>query len=151
MDTATHASLPPEAQLNVELLESSFKLVVPRAPEFVDAFYAKLFQLYPETQQFFTSTDMTQQRNKLIAALVLVIENLRHPQSLIPALSALGQKHQSYNIGPAHYPMVGSALLQTFSEFLGDRWNAEVEEAWTQAYGVITQAMLSGYSAPHAP
>jgi hypothetical protein len=51
MDTATHPSSSPEAPLNVELLESSFKLVAPRAPEFDDAVYAKPFQLYSAAEQ----------------------------------------------------------------------------------------------------
>jgi nitric oxide dioxygenase len=137
--------------LNVELLEASFRILAPRADEFVGAFYENLFASYPETQRFFTNTDMAEQRKKLVSALVLVIENLRNPEALTGALSALGRKHQGYGIGPTYYPMVGDALLKTMSAFLADRWSFEIEHAWTEAYGVITQAMLNGYAAPHAP
>ncbi len=68
--------------LKVELLESSFKMLAPRAHEFVGAFYDHLFASYPETQRIFTNTDMAEQRNKLVSALVLVIENLRNPEAL---------------------------------------------------------------------
>jgi hemoglobin-like flavoprotein len=126
-------------------------MLAPRAHEFVGAFYDNLFVSYPETQRFFTNTDMAEQRNKLVSALVLVIENLRNPEALKGVLSALGKKHQSYGIGPTYYPMVGDALLKTMSAFLADRWSLEIEQAWTEAYGIITQAMLNGYTAPHAP
>jgi nitric oxide dioxygenase len=144
-------SAPVDSSLDIELLQRSFNLIAPRAEDFVEAFYAKLFELYPETIGFFAATDMAQQRKKLVSALILVMENLRSPRALGPALTALGRKHQSYNITPAHYPMVGDALLKTFGVFLGEAWKPEIEKAWTQAYGVITRAMLSGYSAPHAP
>jgi nitric oxide dioxygenase len=145
------ASAPPEPGPDIALLESSFKMIAPCAEEFVDAFYAKLFELYPQTRSLFAATDMTLQRNKLISALVFVMENLRHPQVLSSALTELGRKHQSYQVSAEHYPMVGDALLKTFSAFLGDAWKPEIANAWVQAYGMITRAMLSGYSAPHAP
>jgi len=151
MTNADSSAVPAGARLDVELLEESFQLVAPRAQEFVGAFYAKLFELYPETRRFFARTDMALQQAKLVSALVFVIENLRKPESLIEPLRVLGQKHEAYQIKPAHYSMVGDALLKTFSVYLGAAWNPEVEMAWARAYGVITQAMLSGYLAPHAP
>lgn len=141
----------PSIGLKADLLESSFAMLAPRAQEFVGAFYERLFQSYPETQHFFSQSDMTEQRKKLLSALILVIENLRHPEMLTGALGALGRKHQSYGIGPGYYPMVGDALLKTMSAFLDDRWTPEIEQAWNQAYEVIAQAMLNGYVAPDAP
>ncbi len=38
--------------LNVELLESSFKMLAPRTQEFVGAFYERLFTAYPEIRRF---------------------------------------------------------------------------------------------------
>lgn len=148
---ADNAANAGSGGLNVELLESSFKLLAPRGHEFVGAFYENLFASYPETQRFFTKTDMAEQRKKLVSALVLVIENLRNPAALTGALSALGRKHQGYGIGPTYYPMVGDALLKTMSSFLAEHWTPEIQQAWTEAYGVLTQAMLNGYAAPHAP
>jgi hemoglobin-like flavoprotein len=140
-----------DISLDIPLLESSFRAIAPRADEFVDAFYARLFELYPQTRDFFAATDMALQRKKLIAALVLVMENLRAPETLRPALLGLGQKHQSHNIDAAHYPMVGDALLKTFSAFLGPAWTPALENAWVDAFAMITQTMLSGYAAPDAP
>jgi hypothetical protein len=51
MDTATHPNSSPEISLNVELLESSLKRAARRAPEFVDAIFAELFQLDPGAEQ----------------------------------------------------------------------------------------------------
>ena len=88
------ASEPQDSNgLQVELLETSFALVAPRGEELVSAFYEKLFSKHPEVMPFFENTDMSEQKKKLLQALVLVVNNLRKPEVLGPALKQLGQLH----------------------------------------------------------
>ena len=42
-----------------------------------------------------------------------------------------------------HYPVVGSALLWTLEQGLGEAWTAEVAAAWTAAYGTLSGYMIS--------
>jgi hemoglobin-like flavoprotein len=65
--------------LQIELLETSFQAIAPRGEAFVTAFYERLFTNYPQTRAFFASTNMKEQRKKLLGALILVIQNLRKP------------------------------------------------------------------------
>ena len=130
--------------LQVELLESSFDRVKPKADEFVSSFYNNLFTANPEARPLFTSTDMEAQKKKLLASLVLVVENLRNPDVLSDTLKGLGARHVQYGALPEHYPLVGNALLTTFEQYLEDGWTPEVKQAWVDAYGAITELMLSG-------
>ncbi|MGR3277154.1 globin family protein [Acaryochloris marina NIES-2412] len=130
--------------LQVELLESSFEKVKPQANEFVSSFYHNLFTDYPAAQPLFEGTDMEKQGGKLLQSLVLVIENLRKPDALSNALKGLGARHVKYGALPEHYPLVGSTLLKTFEQYLGDAWTEEVQSAWVDAYGAITTIMLDG-------
>ena len=130
--------------LNVELLESSFEKIKPRGPEFASSFYETLFENAPEAKPLFASTDLGEQQKKLLASLVLVVENLRKGDVLGSALRGLGARHVQYGALPEHYPIVGGALLQTFEKFLGDDWTPEVKQAWVDAYGAITEIMLDG-------
>ena len=82
--------------LNVELLEQSFERIKPRAEEFVASFYENLFAAHPEVKPMFAETNMAKQRKHLLAALVLVVENLRKPEVLGDALKSLGAKHVGY-------------------------------------------------------
>lgn len=66
--------------LEIELLEKSFAAVAPRAGELVDAFYRNLFADFPEVRQLFKSADIKTQKQKLLAALKLVVANLRRPE-----------------------------------------------------------------------
>ncbi|MBE9041545.1 flavohemoprotein [Oscillatoriales cyanobacterium LEGE 11467] len=130
--------------LNVELLESSFEKIKPRAGEFGASFYENLFRMYPEAKPLFATTDLAEQQKKLIASLVLVVENLRKPDALESPLKGLGARHVQYGALPEHYPLVGNAILTTFEQYLGNDWTADVKQAWVEAYGAITEIMLSG-------
>ena len=136
--------------LQIELLETSFQAIAPRGEAFVTAFYERLFTRFPQTRAFFASTDMKEQRKRLLGALALVIQNLRKPEVLTSALKGLGQRHVKYGVRPEHYPIVGAVLLETFADFLGERWTQEYHDAWAQAYEAVSSIMLEGASVPAA-
>ena len=133
-----------ESGLQVELLEESFEAIKPQANEFVSSFYDNLFTANPEAKPLFATTNMEEQKKKLLGSLVLVVENLRNPDTLDSALRGLGARHVKYGALPEHYPLVGGALLATFQQYLGDKWTPNVRQAWVDAYGAISEIMLDG-------
>jgi hemoglobin-like flavoprotein len=132
--------------LQVDALEQSFATVAPHGDKLTQVFYRRLFDDFPEVRQLFANTTMSEQEKKLLASLKLVIENLRRPEVLAPALEQLGKRHVGYGAQAAHYPAVGSTLLKSLAEVAGDQWTNELEQAWTEAYGVISQIMLTSAS-----
>lgn len=140
----TEAPPAEEGGLKVELLEQSFELVKPNADEFVASFYDNLLTDYPAAKPLFAHTSMPKQQKMLKGALVMVVENLRKPDVLSSALGGLGARHVKYGALPEHYPLVGNSLLKTLSQYAGDAWTPELKEAWTGAYGAITELMLDG-------
>jgi len=134
--------------LQIELLETSFQAIVPCGEAFVTAFYERLFTRFPQTRAFFASTDMKEQRKKLLGALALVNKTLRKPEVLTSALKGLGQRHVAYGVLPEHYPIVGAILLETFAAVLGERWTPALYNAWAEAYGVVCTIMLEGANVP---
>lgn len=134
--------------LNIECLESSFSQIRDQGDAFTTQFYANLFADSPEVQPLFAKTNMQQQGKHLFDSLALVVDNLRNSEVLVKALEGLGTRHVRYGVLPAHYPMVGGALLKTFSTCLGNDWSPDVEQAWIEAYGAVTELMLAGANYP---
>jgi hemoglobin-like flavoprotein len=130
--------------LNVECLESSFSRVRDQEDLFTTHFYKNLFADHPEVQPLFAKTNMQQQGKHLFNSLILVVDNLRNSEVLVSMLEGLGTRHVKYGVLPAHYPIVGGALLKTFSTCLGEAWTPDVEQAWIEAYGAVTELMLAG-------
>ena len=130
--------------IQVSLLEKSFAIVAPKAEALVHDFYETLFRDYPAVKPLFEGVDRREQEKKLLGALTLVINNLRKPQVLLPALRELGARHVGYGALPSHYPAVGATLLKVLAYHVGSAWTPELEQAWTGAYDVIQETMLEG-------
>jgi hemoglobin-like flavoprotein len=121
--------------INVELIRESFNNeLAPKADELAEFFYDDLFSRYPEVKPLFEKTDMASQKKKLISSLKFLVDNLDDSAALSDALTALGQRHVTYNVKAEHYPMVADSLLAALSNALGDKWTAELREAWTELY-----------------
>ena len=136
--------------LNIELLENSFAKIRDRETEFSASFYVRLFALHPELKPLFKNVDIAAQEKKLIVSLAMIVENIRNPEPLNAALKSLGAYHHEVGTLREHYPFIGQALLDTFAAFLEDDWNHHTEQAWLDAYNVISDLMLEGAKNPEA-
>lgn len=134
--------------LNTELLEQSFAAVAPKGDELVNVFYRNLFTDFPQVIPLFQHVEMTEQKKKLLASLQLVVANLRRPTKLVTALEEMGARHVDYGAQEAHYPAVGQTLLKSLSEVAGEAWNDELQQAWAEAYGKISDCMVAGAAVP---
>jgi nitric oxide dioxygenase len=131
-------------------VQESFAKVAPISETAAVLFYDRLFEIAPSVKAMFP-TDMTEQRKKLMATLAVVVNGLSNLESILPAASALAKRHVSYGAKPAHYPVVGAALLWTLEKGLGEAWTPEVAAAWTAAYGMLSGYMIGeGYGSAQA-
>jgi hemoglobin-like flavoprotein len=131
-----------------EVLETSLQAVVLHGEAFAVAFYERLFTRFPETRVLFAATDMSAQRKKLQETLALIVQHLQQPETLRPLLQDLGQRHVSYGVRPAQYPLVGAVLLETFADFLGKYWTEAHHDAWVNGYAAVSRLMLHGVEQP---
>ncbi|MEU8977423.1 globin domain-containing protein [Streptomyces sp. NPDC048309] len=132
--------------MDPEILRSSFAVVERRAEFAVKYFYSHLFRHHPDVRGLFPldfPEDMERQRDRLFAALTHVMERLEDPR-LPEYLRELGRDHRKYLAEPEHYAAVGASLLAAFAVVAGPAWSEEVEKAWAEAYGAITNVMLQG-------
>ena len=130
--------------MDIALLETSFEQIKPQAIAFSASFYEALFQLSPQLKPLFANTSQQAQEKKLIFSLAAIVDNLRSPEILGPALASLGARHLEVGTLKEHYPLVGHALLNTMAEYLGDSWTPELADAWLNAYEAIANTMLDG-------
>lgn len=126
----------------IDLVQSSFKKVVPIAGTAADLFYDRLFEIAPEVRPLFPQ-DMKDQKMKLMAMLGTAVGNLHQLETILPAVKALGERHKGYGVTAAHYAPVGAALLWTLEKGLGDDFTPEVKAAWTETYTALAGVMTS--------
>jgi hemoglobin-like flavoprotein/Ran GTPase-activating protein (RanGAP) involved in mRNA processing and transport len=129
----------------VDLMESSFAVIAARGTDFAARFYRELFARHPAVQPLFARVSMRQQQQHLLAALTMVIDHLRTPDVIAPAVEALGRRHVGYRVQASHYVAVTHVALDVIRETLGDQWTPEVDEAWHRGLDAVSAVMLAAH------
>ena len=124
----------------IGLVQSSFSLVVPILESATMMFYDRLFQLDPSLRPMFR-TPQPEQARKLAHVLTVVVKSLNRPEQILPSVEELGRRHSNYGVRPEHYATVGAALLWTLQSGLGEAFTAEVRDAWSSAYLLLSSTM----------
>ncbi|MEQ6341966.1 MAG: methyl-accepting chemotaxis protein [Gammaproteobacteria bacterium] len=137
---------PEKAGFDVSIIEKTFNRLSPKGDYLVKRFYEELFERYPQVKPLFGKISIHEQQRKLLAALSLVVKNIRNPESLGEILSGLGKKHQKYGAKKEHYQAVVETLLDVMAEVAGDAWTDKVHAAWSGALNTVTSIMLKAYS-----
>lgn len=136
-------------QKQIELVRSSWALVSKLDPIVVgEIFYTKLFEIGPEVKPLFIRTAIPEQSKKLLAMLNYIIGKLDKLSSILDEVRKLAIRHIGYGIKPEHYAMVGQALLATLETGLGENWNDELKQAWSDCYSLLSEAMINAAAAP---
>ena len=129
--------MTPEQKI---LVQQSFAQVAPIADQAAALFYGRLFELDPSVKPLF-KTDLETQGRKLMQVLAMAVNGLDDLDALVPVVQTLGRKHVAYGVTDEHYDTVGSALLWTPEQGLGEGFTPEVKAAWTDVYSIIATTM----------
>jgi hemoglobin-like flavoprotein len=126
----------------VELIRNSLIHVHPIADKIAKSFYAHLFEVNPHLQKLF-SGDMNRQGTMLMTSLELAVSSLDDPESILPSVRALGERHISYGVRAEYYQLAKDAYLWALEKHLGDKFTPELKEAWAAAFGALVETMIS--------
>lgn len=109
-------------------------------------FYQRMFTHNPELKHMFNMGNQQNQRQQtaLAMAVLAYAEHIEDPSVLLPVVDSIGHKHTSLSVRPEHYEIVGSHLIASIGEVLGEAATPELLEAWTLAYGQLA-ALMSGH------
>ena len=129
----------------IEMVQSSWKKVIPIREQAAELFYGRLFELDPKLKSLF-SGDMKEQGRKLTTMIATAVNGLNDLESIVPAVQDLGKRHVDYGVSAEDYDTVGAALIWTLAQGLGDEFNSELESAWVTTYGLLAATMKAAAS-----
>ena len=132
----------------IDLVQTTWKQLVPIADQAAALFYSRLLELDVSLKSLF-KTDLKSQGRKLTSMINTAVVNLAKLDTIVPAVQDLGRRHVAYGVKPAHYDIVGTALLWTLDKGLGAGFTPAVREAWAQAYTTLAGVMMKA-AAEHA-
>ena len=116
------------------LVRESWARFEPIAVQSAPYFYDKLFELDPDASRLFARTDMDAQGEKVMSMFAEIVRTLDQPETLVAEVADLGRRHVQYGVHDSQYDSVGTALLWTLEQGLGDEFTPEIRDAWTEVY-----------------
>ena len=135
---ALNGGVTPEQITIVETTLASLSL-----DELTADFYRRAFEGDPALAEMFTA-DPAVQRTRFAKELSVIITSIRGYDEFVATTKALGARHYTYGVRPAHFRLMGAALFEALAAALDDRWTDEVEEAWRLAYNLTAEVMMAG-------
>lgn len=124
----------------ITLVRNSWQQVLPIKDTAAQLFYGQLFALDPSLSGMFKG-NMFEQGRKLMAMINTVVNNLDNPGGIVQSIEDMGRRHAAYGVTEAHYDTVGSALIWTLGQGLGEGFTSAVKDAWIEAYTTLAGAM----------
>jgi hemoglobin-like flavoprotein len=130
------------------LLKATWQQVAPMADTAAQLFYERLFEIDATARPLFKTTNLPEQRRKLVQALTLVVQGLDHLEVIVPTIAELGRHHARIGVTDGHYDTVGAALLWMLEQRLGSGWTPEAKAAWSGAYALLAGVMRGAAGEP---
>jgi hemoglobin-like flavoprotein len=125
----------------VERVRNSFDRVWAVSARTADLFYGRLFEIAPEVRPLFRH-GMDEQKHKFMSTLAVIVGSLDDNSKLITLTEMLARQHDNYGVLPAHYVLVGEALLWSLERVLGEDWTPSVAASWSKAYDIVSYFMI---------
>lgn len=131
----------------IALVRSSWQQVLPIKDTAAQLFYGQLFELDPSLRSLFKG-DMVEQGRKLMMIINTAVNSLDDLGPILGAVEDMGRHHVAYGVTEAHYDTVGSALIWTLGQGLGEQFTPAVKDAWVETYTTLASAMKQAAYAP---
>ncbi|WP_271408082.1 NO-inducible flavohemoprotein [Pseudomonas sp. Q1-7] len=108
-------------------------------------FYKMMLSEYPEVRPLFNQAHQASgdQARALANGVLMYARHIDQLEVLGPLVSRIVAKHVALQILPEHYPIVGSCLLRSIREVLGEEIATdEVIAAWGEAYNLLAGLLI---------
>ena len=133
----------------IDLVQESYKRIMPQATEASRLFYGELFRLAPDLRALFPD-DINRQKEKFTQMIGIIVKNLTYVSNVTEDLADLGRRHMGYDVAEEDYEAFGEALLCTLDRILGSEMTQDIQNAWVAAYEMIMRIMQDAGSAPRS-
>ena len=124
----------------ITMVQQSWAKVSPLGAKATELFYTRMFEQYPELRSMFPD-NMENQQKLLFNMINMAVNGLTRLDDIVPGVQKLGQRHVGYGVKDEDYDKVGASLLWTLEQALGEDWNSELAQAWTDCYGLLATTM----------
>lgn len=127
-----------------DIITASIPFLQEKGVDLTFAFYKYMFETHPEVKPFFNKAhQITMKQPKILAySLVAYASNIHDLTPILGFVRQIVEKHVGLQVKPEHYDIVGSCLLKTLKDMVGDAASDEFMEAWKVAYTDLANILI---------
>ena len=127
-----------------EIIKTTAPVLKENGKEITSIFYKHLFEDHPELLNLFNQTNQKigSQPLALANTIYFAAENIDNLTVLMPQIMHIAHKHRALTVQPEHYPIVGKYLLQAIEQFLGEKADPNILDAWKATYEIIASIFI---------
>ncbi|KAI1084293.1 flavohemo protein [Whalleya microplaca] len=136
------APLSPE---HIAIVKATAPVLKEHGVTITTLFYKNIMTAHPELKNMFSQINQQSgAQPRALAASVYAYANYVDDLSKLSAVvERIAHKHESLNVQPEHYPIVGKYLIEAVATVLGAACTPEIGEAWTAAYAVLADVFIN--------
>lgn len=127
--------------MSSEEVKATWDELAGRHIEFVNRFYARLFERYPKYRKLFPD-QMSPQLEKMVEAVGNLALHADYDSLLEPYLQNIGYAHRGSGIKAADVENFIGVFIETLADTCGTRWNVARERAWRTVFDDVIVPMF---------
>jgi hemoglobin-like flavoprotein len=125
----------------VKLVYESWQILISDSVNVSKTFYKRLFEIAPELKLMFRA-DSVIQEEKFTATITSILTKAYAKRLFVNDVEPVAYRHVMYGVVPEHFPIVGEALIFALKDGLRQRWNDNLQEAWSSIYRSLSEMMI---------
>jgi hemoglobin-like flavoprotein len=128
--------------MKTELIAETWEALGAAQREFVEAFYHRFFERYPDYRPLFPLELNPRHLEKMVQTMALVANLSDDRGSIAPHMHKVGEAHKAYGLGARDFDNFKGTFLELLGERLGQRWTTEAERAWNDAFDQVLVPLM---------
>ena len=119
--------------MDIPAVRQTWNSLAGRRLEFIDIFYTRLFERYPQYRELFPDS-MNMQKEKMVEMLSSVARFADHIDLVRTYLLEVGAAHHRTGITTTDIENFTDVFLDSLAETCGESWQPHQEAAWRQVF-----------------
>ena len=127
--------------MNINVIQQDWNSLAGRRNEFSKAFYAALFEKFPQYRSLFPLS-IDAQMERMVEMFSSLARFADHPDLIQPYLRHVGFAHRQLGIGVLDAENFKEVFIDILARELSSTWNATHESAWREAFDEMLLPMF---------
>ena len=123
--------------MNTELIAQTWQSIGSRQRQFIDAFYRRFFERFPDYRRLFPAELRPAHLDKMLETVALLADLADDRGDIAPRLRNLGSAHRPFALASRDLGNFRSVFMEVLGAYAGPSWTPAAAQAWSDAFDEV--------------